>query len=615
MAPNRYPIWKNLLIIVVLLIAFLYALPNIYGTDPAVQISATDTGVAPDQTLLNTIEKNLAAANIHLIKVEHQPRGYLLRFDSTDIQFRAKEIIQQTVGNNALVALNLAATTPDWLTTLHAAPMKLGLDLRGGLHFLMQVDLDSVAKQHMTNAVVDVGSALRAQRIRYIDLRPFNNSGITLKFQLQTELDKAKNLLTRQFIDFVWNQPQARELTLQGMLSPRAIQTNRQQTLEQNMTTLRNRVNELGVSEAIVQQQGASRIAIDLPGIQDTAEAQSILGKTTTLEFHLVDSGNTPTISSTPYPYNGSTLRLQDPVILRGSAITNASAITGDDGRPAVSVRLGSGETLFAKTTAENIGHNLVILSADTKSDTQTIDGKKVITYTTDRHVISSARIDSALGNAFQITGLSSQQEASTLALLLRAGALVAPVTIIESAQIGPNLGAQNIHKGELSVAVGFCLVVLFMTLYYRGMGLIANAALAANLILIVAILSLLGATLTLPGIAGMVLTMGMAVDANVLIFERIREELRNKASVQASIQAGYDRAFVTIIDANVATLIVAVVLFSLGQGTVKNFAITLTIGLMTSMFTAITGTRAIVNWLYGNRPGKAPVKKISIGM
>jgi preprotein translocase subunit SecD len=384
------------------------------------------------------------------------------------------------------------------------------------------------------------------------------------------------------------------------------------------MNTLRNRVNELGVSEAVVQQQGSSRVAIDLPGVLNATEAKNILGKTATLEFHMVDTDHEAAVGGvTPpdahlYMDGNRPVLLKNDIILRGSAITSASSGIGEDGRASVDVRLGGGnEGLFTKTTAENIGKPMAVLYVEVKSETKNENGQKVIDYQTERRVISVATIQSALGNSFQITGLTSQNEARTLALLLRAGALPAPVTIIEEREVGPSLGKQNIHMGILSVAVGFSLVVLFMAIYYSGLGLIADFALAMNLVLIVALLSLLGATLTLPGIAGMVLTVGMAVDANVLIFERIREELRNGLGVQASIHAGYERAFATIVDANLSTLIVAIVLFSLGSGAVKGFAVTLTIGLITSMFTAITGTRAVVNWIYGGKP----VKHISIGM
>ena len=422
-------------------------------------------------------------------------------------------------------------------------------------------------------------------------------------------------------MSFLWaKSDDQKNYRLIGTLSQPALFQIKKDILEQAMNTLRNRVNELGVSEAIVQQQGDSRVSVDLPGVQDTAEAKNILGKTATLEFHLLDTGNATTdgesdldAGSRSYLYNGQPVMLKNQVILRGSSIVAATSAFGDDGRPNVQVRLGgTGDSLFTKTTAENIGKPMAVLYIEVKSTPKIgADGKQTITYDTVRKIISIATIQSALGNNFQITGLGSAEEARTLALLLRAGALPASVTIIEERQVGPSLGQQNIHMGVMSVEVGLALAVLFMAVYYGVMGLLADLALVMNLVLIVALLSLLGATLTLPGIAGIVLTLGMAVDANVLIFERIREELRRGAGVQASIHAGYERAFVTILDANITTLIVMMILFSLGSGVIKGIAITVTIGLITSMFTAMMGTRAIVNLMYGRQQ----VKRISIGI
>jgi len=610
---NRFPWWKNLAVAVVILTALLYALPNLYGTDPAVQISATETATPPGSDTQQQINAALQKAGLMSIGEETDEHHLLLRFASTDQQFQAREILQQSLGKDWLVALNLATSTPAWLRAMGAAPMKLGLDLRGGLHFLLQVDVDSVTRQRAEGDLSEIGQSLRKAHIRYTSLSRSESGNLRITLRDTDALNDANRLLSSRYQVFVWTTD-PRQLSLQGELSPAALQQVRNDTLEQAMNTLRNEVNELGVTEALVQQQGASRITIDLPGIQDTAEAEKILGKTATLEFHMVDTGDSTASATgiTPFPYNNRTVSLQNRVILHGSSITSAMASAGEDGRPAVSIRLGgTGDTLFSRTTAENIGKPMAVLYVEVKPNITVVDGKKVIHYDTERRVISVATIQSALGNSFEITGLTSSEEARTLALLLRAGALPAPVAVIESRQIGPNLGKQNIHQGVVSVEVGFILVVLFMALYYRLMGIIANVALLANLILIVAILSLLGGTLTLPGIAGIVLTMGMAVDANVLIFERIREELRNGGGVQASIHAGYDRAFMTIVDANVTTLIVAIVLFSMGSGTIKNFAVTLTIGLVTSMFTAITGTRAIVNLLYGQRS----LKKISIGI
>jgi preprotein translocase subunit SecD len=621
MVLNRYPWWKNLMVVLVTAIAFLYAAPNLFGEDPAVQVSGSNATVAVDNTVLDNVKKALEAAQIKFKTAELEDRSLLFRFASTDVELKAKDVIQQTLGNEYLVALNLAPATPNWLRALGASPMKLGLDLRGGVHFLMQVDVDSVLKQRVEGDVHSISQQLREEHVRYSSLTRDVNNTILIEFKTRAAMDDAYHFLMLRFTEFAWTKvTQADSFQLKGMLDPAALQRAHQDTLEQAMNTLRNRVNELGVSEAVVQQEGASRVAIDLPGIQNSTEAKNILGKTATLEFHLVDTehdaaaavGGVAPPETHVYPYeNGRAVLLRNDTILRGSSITSASSGFGEDGRASVNVRLGGGgESLFTKTTSENIGKPMAVLYVETKPETKEENGKKTITYHTERRVISVATIQSTLGNSFQITGLSSQDEARTLALLLRAGALPAPVATIEEREVGPSLGKQNIHMGVLSVAVGFALVVAFMALYYGVMGLIANLALAMNLVLIVALLSLLGATLTLPGIAGMVLTVGMAVDANVLIFERIREEMRHGMGIQGSIHAGYERAFATIVDANVTTLIVAVVLFSLGSGAVKGFAVTLTIGILTSMFTAITGTRAVVNALYGGKP----VKTISIG-
>lgn len=617
MVLNRYPLWKNLLILGVILIAFVYAVPILFGEYPAVQILGGSPTVTVDENTVNKTKQALQSAQLHYEQLQRENHGLLLKFASTDVQFKAKEVIQQALGSDYLVALNLAPATPTWLKAIGAMPMKLGLDLRGGVHFLLQVDVDSVLKQRVEGDLNNIAQELRTQRIRYSGITREGTNGITLTFRTADALADAYNLLSQRFSEFAWTKD---DLTIRGVLSPAALQLVRQDTLEQAMNTLCNRVNELGVSEAVVQQQGASRVAVDLPGIQDTAQAKNILGKTATLEFHMMDTEHDPrnvasgmTLpDSKLYEYEGQPVLLKNQIILRGSSITTARSGVGEDGRASVDVRLGGGgEGLFTKTTAENVGKPMAVIYEEVKSIPSEENGKKVINYQTERKVISIATIQTALGNSFQITGLSSQDEARTLALLLRAGALPAPVTIIEEREVGPSLGKQNIHMGVMSVEVGFILVVLFMAFYYHMLGVIADLALGTNLVLIVAILSLLGATLTLPGIAGMVLTVGMAADANILIFERIREELRNGVGIQASIHAGYDRALVTIVDANVTTLIVAIVLFSLGSGAVKNFAITLTIGLMTSMFTAIMGTRAIVNGLYGAKP----VKKLSIGV
>lgn len=618
---NRYPLWKYIFIFVVIVAAFIYAAPNLYGEYPAVQIMGSNTAVVDNSTLeaaKNAIDK----AGIKYHDDLFQGQTLLFRFTSTDDQLKAKEIIQEALGENYLVALNLSPATPNWLKSLGGVPMKLGLDLRGGVHFLMQVDVNSVLQQRVEGDLRGIGQALRDERIRYSGINRKSAEQVVIQFRSEDALSNAYSFVSRRYNEFTWSkQTTNNDFALIGTLSPTNLFEIRQETLEQEMTTLRNRVNELGVSEAIVQQQGESRIAVDLPGIQDTAEAKNILGKTATLEFHMVDvehdaqlaakEGTAPADTHL-YTYRDAPILLKNQIVLRGSSIVTATSGFGEDGRPNVSVRLsGAGENLFTKVTSENIGKPMAVVFVEVKSTPKMENGKQVISYQTERHVISVATIQSALGSNFQIMGLTNQNEARTLALLLRAGALPAAVTIIEERQVGPSLGKQNIHMGVLSVEVGMALVVIFMALYYGMMGLIADIALVMNLVLVVAILSLLGATLTLPGIAGIVLTVALAVDANVLIFERIREEIRRGLGIQASIHAGYDRAFVTILDANITTLIVTMILFSLGSGVIKGFAITLTIGVLTSMFTAITGTRALVNLIYGGRS----LKHISIGI
>lgn len=618
---NRNPIWKYFLVILVIAAAFLYAAPNMYGEHPAVQIMGTDN-IVVDENALQTAEAALQKAGIKYDDVNFHDQRFLFRFNSTDVQLKAKDVLQQALGENYLVALNLSSATPEWLKNLGAMPMRLGLDLRGGVHFLLQVDVNSVMQQRIEGDVRGIGQALREERIRYSGITRQGDNKLVLQFRDNDILSQAEDFVRRRYAEFSWEKSEnGDQYLLTGALSPSTLFKAKSEILEQAMNTLRNRVNELGVSEAVVQQQGESRVSVDLPGIQDTAEAKNILGKTATLEFHMVDVEHDAALAQTTgsappdtrlYLLHNQPLLLKNQIVLRGSSIVAATASFGEDGRPNVQVRLGgAGESLFTKVTAENVGKPMAIVYVEVKSTPKMVDGKRTIQYQTERRIISAPTIQSALGGNFQITGLSSPNEARTLALLLRAGALPAPVTIIEERQVGPSLGKQNIHMGILSVEVGMALVVIFMAVYYGLMGVIADLALVMNLVLIVALLSLLGATLTLPGIAGIVLTVGMAVDANVLIFERIREELRRGAGVQASIYAGYERAFVTIFDANITTLIVMMILFSLGSGVIKGIAITITIGLMTSMFTAITGTRLLVNLIYGGRA----LKRISIGI
>jgi preprotein translocase subunit SecD len=613
---NHYPLWKYLLIIFVLATAFFYAAPNLYGEYPAVQIMGS-SGTRVDQATLSTVAAALQKAQLPYRDTRFQEETLLFRFTSTEDQLKAKEVAQQALGDQYIVALNLSPATPAWLQKMGAYPMKLGLDLRGGVHFLLQVDVDAVMQERVQGDLHGIGRALRDAHIRYTSLNREAKNTIILQFRDVQSREDAYRFVMQHYPEFTWTPHQATStFSLEGVLAPASLYRARVETLEQTMNTLRHRVNELGVSEAIVQSQGENRVSVDLPGIQDTAQAKNILGKTATLEFHMVETGeglaHGEPLDARLYTYQGRPIYLKNQIILHGSSIVSATAGIGEEGRSNVSVRLnGSGESLFTQTTTQNVGKPMAVVYVEVLSTPTTENGHTTIQYQTTRRIISVATIQSALGSNFQITGLRDANEARTLALLLRAGALPAPVTIIEERQIGPSLGEANIRMGELSVIAGMALVVIFMACYYGLFGLIADLALVMNLVLIVALLSLLGATLSLPGMAGIVLTVGMAVDANVLIFERIREELRKGAGVQASIHAGYNKAFTTILDANITTLIVMLILFSLGSGVIKGIAITVTIGLMTSMFTAITGTRAIVNLAFGRRA----IKHLPIGI
>lgn len=616
---NKYPLWKNLLLIGIVVVGLVYAAPNWYGEDPAVQVSGT-ANTPIDANTVSAAQTLLQENKVPYHSMEQQGQGVLFRFDNTDNQLKAKDLLHTALGDSYTVALNLAPATPHWLEVLGAAPMKLGLDLRGGIYFSLDVDLDSVVAQRTEGVGKNIATALRDANIRYLDIAKQNNT-LNIQFKDRANLVTAKNFLSKQFREVLLSENEdARVPTLRAEITPTSLQTMRQGIMEQTMTTLRNRVNELGIAEATVQQQGTNRISVELPGILDSARAKQILGGTATLEFRLSDiehdprsalAGFVPTGSSL-FNYEGRPVLLKNQVILTGSSITDAQAAFGEDGRSAVDISLGGGgESLFHRMTAQNIGKPLAIVFVESKLDTQIIDGKPTKIHRKQEKVISIATIRSALPNNFQITGLTDADESRNLALLLRAGALPANIDIVAERTVGPKLGLENIKKGILSVEIGLVIVLIFMALYYRLFGLIADLGLLVNIALLIALLSLLGMTLTLPGIAGIVLTVGMAVDANVLIFERIREEMRNGAPVQSSIHAGYERAFATILDANISSLIVALVLFGLGTGPVKGFAVTLTIGILTSMLSGISITRALVNKIYGGKH----VKKLSIGI
>jgi len=616
---NKYPLWKNLLLILIVIIGLIYAIPNLYSEDPIVQVSS-QVAVDP-QALENEVQVLLDKAKLSYDKISTTDTGLEVRFDSTDTQLLAFDVIKAGLDKQYTVALNLSSSTPAWLTNIGAEPMKLGLDLRGGVHFLLEVDIDSVINRRYEGMMKSIGQNLREANIRYAGIRYVADKGIDIRFRSSEAMEQALAELKHKMPGMeLTKSKQAHALT--ASLLPAELNSIRQNTIEQTMGILRNRVNELGVGEAVVQQQGATRIAVDLPGIQDAVRAKQILGGTATLQFHLVDHENDPQIakqtgavpvSSKLYMMNGEPILLKRQVVLSGDSITSAvSSLDQQTATPAVQIQLGGGgESFFTKVTRENIGKRMAIVFVESKVELQTVGGEsKRVTHREER-VISAPVIQSALGNNFQITGLTDRNEASNLALLLRAGALPAAIYPIEERTVGPTLGKENIRRGIISLEVGMGLILLVMIVYYRFFGLVANIALLLNLILLGALLSIIGATLTLPGIAGIVLTVGMAVDANVLIYERIREELRNGLSPQAAIYAGYDRAFATIIDANVTTLIVGIVLFSIGTGPVRGFAITLSLGLLTSMLTAVTYTRAIVNKFYGGRN----VKKLSIGI
>jgi preprotein translocase subunit SecD len=618
---NRYPLWRYLLIVFLVVFGVLYALPNMFGEDPAVQVS-TQNSSPFSGNVAQTISASLTKQSIQYLSIKQQSsHTALIRFRDADTQLKAQDIIQATLGSSYVVALNLAPRTPAWLRSLGADPMKLGLDLRGGIHFLLKVDLDAMLKERLSGDVHAMGADLRESNIRYASIR-HSKSGLQIAFRQSSDRQAALPKLKQQFPNYTYTSSQKNnQFILMAVMTQQNLIQLKQYAVEQNLNTMRNRVNALGIGEPVIQQQGSDQISVDLPGIQDTARAKNIIGKVATIRMQMQDldhdaaaaktSGIVP-FGSTLYPFNGRPVLLKNQVILKGSSITNAMSTTDENGQPAVAITLsGSGVSYFNKVTAANIGKPLATVYVETKSYKKLVKGKVVISTRQLERVINIATIQSALGTNFQTTGLSSMMEAKNLALLLRSGAYTAPVSFVQEQVVGPSLGKKNIEMGVLSCEVGSLLVILFMLFYYRFFGLVANFALVMNVIFLVAVMSLLDATLTLPGIAGIVLTVGMAVDANVLINERIREELRLGLSPQAAIHSGYDRAFSTIVDANVTTLIVAMVLYALGTGSVQGFAVTLMIGLLTSMVTAIFFTRAIINLTYGNRT----VKHLSIGI
>ncbi len=612
---NQYPWWKYVIVVTVFAIGVLYALPNLFGEDPAVQISPASATVKVSKALYSRVTNKLDGDKIKYksASLDTKTNQMLIRFDGTEGQLKAADELRSFLGRDFTVALNLAPSTPLVLRDLGLNPMYLGLDLRGGVHFLMQVDTKAVIKQAQQSYIDGLRSMLRQNQIHYSDIEPTTGGGIRVSFRNAADVARARPLIHQQDPELNISAADTGD-ALQLAMTQKQLQEKEKFALQQNITTLRNRVNELGVAEPIIQQQGNDRIVVELPGIQDTTRAKEILGATATLEFHLVDqehnpeaavkSGHVPLNSELDHDTKGRPILLHKRVLLTGDYITDASSgLDQQSGQPAVFITLDSaGARRFEDATKDNVGKLLAVVFIETKTETKKVNGKDVRQNYTTRKVINVATIRERLGKRFQITGLESPEQARNLALLLRAGSLAAPITIVEERTVGPSAGQENIAQGFQAGVLAFILIVVFMGVYYNRFGLIANIALVANLILIMAVLSMLQATLTLPGIAGIVLTLGMAVDANVLIFERIREEVRIGNSPQAAIHAGFDKAFGTIMDSNITTLIAAVVLFGFGTGAVKGFAVTLSIGIVTSMFTAIMLSRSVINLIYGGR-------------
>ena len=619
---NRYPLWKNLLILIVVLCGFYYAAPNLYAPDPALQIAGASSAQQIDERVLARATAALTEAGIGSFgeELQNQGKSALLRLTDREQQLRAQAILARELGDGFIVALNLAPTTPDWLVDGGASPMKLGLDLSGGVHFKLEVDVEAATERKLNQYETGIQKRLREERIRgRISL---DGQKVAMQFRAEADREAARrevvDLYPELFLDRV---DEDETWSLYAAVTEQTIKEVVDYAVAQNLTTIRNRVNELGVSEPLVQRQGSNRIVVELPGIQDTAEAKRILGKVANLEFRLVAETNAPISERQRFEYRsadrgGMTEWLERDVIITGESVSNAQAGFDQNGQPNVSISLdGEGGMLMSRATRANVKRRMGVLFIERKYRTryeQGESGEEVavrIPYD-EKKLLTAPVIQSALGAQFQITGLDNPAESSELALMLRAGALAAPITFVEERTVGPSLGAENIRLGMKSVQVGLALVVVFMIFYYRVFGIAAVIALSGNLVLLVGIMSLLGATLTLPGIAGIVLTVGMAVDANVLIFARIREEIRGGSPPQTAITQGFDRAIVTILDANITTLIVAIILYAIGTGPIKGFAVTLSVGIITSMFSSIMGTRALVNLIYGGRR----VKSLAIG-
>ena len=618
---NRYSLWKNTLIALIVAMGFYYAAPNLYAPDPALQIGGSSGSQGIDDDLLVRASEALTAAEIEHFGQEVQASGKtgLVRLQNRDQQLKAQAVLQRALGDGFIVALNLAPTTPEWLMTGGAQPMKLGLDLSGGVHFKLEVDVDAATERKLEQYENGIKRRLRDERIR--GRVALDGTRIGMTFRAVDDREAARAAVRDLYPELLLDRVDDDTPQLFAEVTQVTIAEVVEYAVAQNLTTLRNRVNELGVSEPLVQRQGKNRIVVELPGIQDTAEAKRILGKVANLEFRLVAETSAPISERQRFDYRGESRQgmtewLERDIIITGERVSNAASSFDQNGQPNVQITLdGEGGMLMSRATRANVKRRMGVLFIERKYRTRyetDEDGATVVIRDPydEKKVLTAPVIQSALGAQFQITGLDNPGEASELALMLRAGALAAPISFVEERTVGPSLGAENIELGMKSLQLGLALVVLFMAVYYRVFGVIAVVALSANLVLLVAVMSLLSATLTLPGIAGIVLTVGMAVDANVLIFARIREELASGTSNQLAIHSGFERAVTTILDANITTLIVAVILYAVGTGPIKGFAVTLSVGIITSMFTAIMGTRALVNVVYGGRR----VQRLSIG-
>jgi preprotein translocase subunit SecD len=611
---NKYPLWKYALIVLVLVVGFIYSAPNLYPDDPAVQISGASSALQVNQADLDRVSKALVDAKIAVKGASLGEKGSgLIRLTNQEDQLPAKDVVRKALGDDYVVALNLAQTTPQWLRNLGASPMKLGLDLSGGVHFLLEVDMDKAMTARMKVYEGEVKTLLRKERVRYRSL-PQQDGGIMLGFADDATREQARALIRKNFNDFELTTTERNELAvLRLALTQAKVAEIREYSIKQNLTTVRNRVNELGVAEPLVQRQGANRIVVELPGVQDTAEAKRILGKTANLEFRFGAEPGASKATTEVFEFRegGRSAAVERGLIITGDQVTDAQASFDEHGSPQVNIRLdGHGGELMSRATRSNVGRSMAAIFIEQKPVTryvkQTVGGVEkdvaVQSFVEEKKIISLATIQSPLGSQFRITGLNGQGESSELALLLRAGGLAAPMYFAEERTIGPSLGADNITKGIDASLWGMLFVSLFIIAIYRAFGVLATIALAGNMVLLLALMSLLGATLTLPGIAGIVLTMGMAVDANVLIFSRIREEIAAGMSVQRAIHEGFNRAYSAIVDANLTTLLVGGILFAMGTGPVKGFAVTMSLGIFTSMFTAVMVTRALVNLTCGGR-------------